>query len=579
MNNFRKKSYWQRGQQSGQAIDGFIRRPAKPMQPGAPTIQPHVPARPSFSDRVHRPQTASKAQFVSDFRRPVGNEFTVPSKARTVTGPRREAYRTAPSPERQQQSKQTERQPVTNRSTANTRRGRLWLPWRRHKAKKQRPTWQKWALRGSLGTAAVVVVVLGFLITQGYLNLNKILQGGGAAAALDADVDPSKLKGEGDGRVNILLLGRGGEGHDGPDLTDTLLVASVDPVNKKAALLSIPRDLWVKGRNGDSKINAVFANTKNASLNRSLDEAAAEKAGIAAVEDVVEDVLDISIHYYGMIDFRGFEKAVNTLGGVTIDVPEELRDATMAWENNWNPVIARAGKQEMNGKQALMYVRSRHGSTRGDFDRAERQRLFIMALKNEVLSAGTFSNPMKVSRLMSDFGAHTRTDFSLNDLMRLYSLTKDIGKMDSISLVDPPHDFLTTGNFGGQSVVQPKAGLFAYEDVHEYIRGALPDGYIIKEKAPIRLLNGTAVEGMATAEGDKLKSYKYNVVKVDNAPTQDYANTVIVDLSGKHKYTKNYLEKRYKVKATRTIPAGIHIPEAERSGFVIIIGRNETINR
>lgn len=452
---------------------------------------------------------------------------------------------------------------------------------RRAHKRKNRKTWKTWALRGSIATFLIVILFGGFLITKGYLKLNQVFKGGGAAAALDANVDPTKLKGEGDGRVNILLLGRGGAGHDGPDLTDTVLVASIDPVNNKSALVSVPRDLWVKSKTGSSKLNAVFANSKQRAIKRGADATAADKAGVEATEEAIEKVLGLNIHYFTVVDFAGFEKAVNTVGGVNINVPEQLRDPTMAWENKGNPVLAREGEQEMKGKQALMYVRSRHGSARGDFDRAERQRLFIMALKDAIMSSGTFSNPVKISKLMDDFGDHVKTDFGMNDLRRLYSLTKNISgdNMESIGLADPPNDYLTTGSFGGQSIVQPKDGLFEYDAIKEYIRKKLPDGYIIKEKAPITVLNGTATEGMATQVGDDLKTYSYNVQKVDNAPTQDYQKTVIVDLNGKNKFTKNYLERRFDVKATRKLPEGIVVPEHERKGFVIIIGSNEVINR
>lgn len=452
---------------------------------------------------------------------------------------------------------------------------------RRAHKRKNRKTWKTWALRGSIATFLIVILFGGFLITKGYLKLNQVFKGGGAAAALDANVDPTKLKGEGDGRVNILLLGRGGAGHDGPDLTDTVLVASIDPVNNKSALVSVPRDLWVKSKTGSSKLNAVFANSKQRAIKRGADATAADKAGVEATEEAIEKVLGLNIHYFTVVDFAGFEKAVNTVGGVNINVPEQLRDSTMAWENKGNPVLAREGEQEMKGKQALMYVRSRHGSARGDFDRAERQRLFIMALKDAIMSSGTFSNPVKISKLMDDFGDHVKTDFGMNDLRRLYSLTKNISgdNMESIGLADPPNDYLTTGSFGGQSIVQPKDGLFEYDAIKEYIRKKLPDGYIIKEKAPITVLNGTATEGMATKVGDDLKTYSYNVQKVDNAPTQDYQKTIIVDLNGKNKFTKNYLERRFDVKATRKLPEGIVVPEHERKGFVIIIGSNEVINR
>lgn len=178
---------------------------------------------------------------------------------------------------------------------------------------------------------------------------------------------------------------------------------------------------------------------------------------------------------------------------------------------------------------------------------------------------------------MDDFGDNAKTDFSMNDLLRLYSITKGISNnnVKSIGLADPPNDYLKTGNYGGQSVVMPKAGIFEYDEVQKYVRGQLPDGYILKEKAPIVVLNGTTSEGLAGEESDELKSYSYNVVKTGNAPTKNYLKTVIVDLDGKNKYTKNYLEKRYDVKVTRTLPQGITLAESERKGFVIIIGSDE----
>ncbi len=555
MNNFSndpaKKRY------ARQAIDGFLNAPTNRGKGAIRTSTRLDPAKkPVFNDRLRAdlrpPRTGSDGFMVS--RRADPNKEAITSS---------QAQQAALS-----KSFGTETKSRTKRFNVKRR-------------KKTRPTWRKWAMRGTIATVVVTLGLAGLLAAKGYLKLNQILKGGGAAAALDAQVDPAKLKGEGDGRINILLLGRGGEGHDGPDLTDTILVVSIDPVNKKSSLVSIPRDLWVESKAGDSKINAVFANAKNKALNKSATQDNAEKAGITAIESSVEEVLGINMHYYAMVDFRGFEQAVNTVGSVTINVPEELRDPTMAWENNWNPVLAKKGTQKMNGKKALMYVRSRHGSARGDFDRSERQRLFIMALKDKILSSGTYSNPVKVSKLMDNFGNHAKTDFSMTDLLRLYSITKGIKdtNIESIGLTDPPHDYLTTGMYAGQSVVRPKAGPFVYDEVRTYIRKELPDGYVIKEKAPIIVLNGTPTEGIAADEAEELKTYSYNVRRVDNAPSQNYQRTVLVDLTGKNKYTKNYLEKRFKTKATRRLPQGISIPAQERKGFVIIIGSNETFNR
>lgn len=563
MENFRQKHTRKHARQ---AIDGFLNAPVNRgrgvMTNGNASKRPRVA-------QNFRSSGVDNRRVIGDFKAAEGYR----SSDRTGAG-RIDSGRFKQQP--RQKSDTIEQQFTSRRPSKDGGRKRGG-----RNAKKQGRSWKKFALRGSLATLVIIVALGGFFMTKGYLKLNNIFKGGGAAAALDTNVDPTKLKGEGDGRINILLLGRGGVGHAGADLTDTIVVASIDPVNKKAALLSLPRDTWVDSKYGDSKINAVFANAKSSALRKKMNLEQAEKTGVAATEQEVEDILGIQMHYYVMVDFKGFEKAVNTVGGVTINVPEALRDPSMAWENKGNPVLAKQGTQTMDGKKALMYVRSRHGSARGDFDRAERQRLFILALKSEVFSSGTYGNPLKISRLMDDFGDNAKTDFSMNDLLRLYSITKGIGNsnINSIGLADPPNDYLRTGNYGGLSVVMPKAGIFKYDDIQKYVRGQLPDGYILKEKAPIIVLNGTSSEGLAGEEAEELKSYSYNIKKTDNAPTKNYLKTVIVDLDGKNKYTKNYLEKRYDVKVTRTLPQGITLQENERKGFVIIIGSNETSNR
>jgi len=442
----------------------------------------------------------------------------------------------------------------------------------------KRSTWRsirKWGARSALVFGALVLVGGGYLGLQAYNKLHKVFKGGGTAAALQANVKPELLKGEGDGRINVLLLGKGGENHDGPDLTDTILVASIDPLNKTVNLVSVPRDLWVTpAGSSSSKINAVYANAKYHSLYTDPKNAQkAEQAGISAIEQVVTQVLGIPLHYYGIVDFDAFKEAVDTVGGVTINVPEDLVDASMAWENKNNPVLAKKGVQNFNGTQALMYVRSRHGSARGDFDRTERQRLFIQALSQKVLSAGTYSNPLKISELMNTFGNHVSTDFSINDMLRLATLLKgvDMSKMGSIGLADPPNNYVRTDTVGNQSVVRPTAGFGDYSAIQSYIRNTLRDPYLAKENAVITVLNGTATAGLATKKADELQSYGYNVTKVGDAPTQTYTQTTIVDLTaGKKPYTKNYLQKRFDVKVVTKIPDAT-IPTTGVD-FVIILG-------
>lgn len=442
----------------------------------------------------------------------------------------------------------------------------------------------KIALR-TVGVLALLIILAGGGLTlKAYFKGKGILKGGGTGAvALNKNVDPTLLKGEGDGRVNVLVLGKGGPGHDGPDLTDTLIVASIDPLAKETALLSIPRDFWVKTDRGQSKINAVYANAKYSVLNnytlknQTTDvKKQAEAAGIKAIENEISDTMGIPLHYYVMVDFTAFKQAINTVGGVDINVKTALYDATVAWENNNKSLIADVGMQHFEGQRALLYARSRHGSSRGDFDRTERQREVIVALKTKILSLNTFANPIKLNQLIDAFGDHVSTDFTLNEMMRVYDIIKqvDSSKIQSIGLADPPNNFVTTGMVNNQSVVQPRAGLFDYTDIQSYIRNTLRDPFLKSENANIIILNGTNTPGLATLKSTELKSYGYNVTLVADAPTKGYTKTVLVDLTkGVKKYTLNYLEKRIGVKATTSLPDTSIVPGT--ADFVIILGSSE----
>lgn len=472
---------------------------------------------------------------------------------------------------------------IDRNEAKKSRRGLLF--WRRKSpndfssSKKKPLSKKKKILRIVAIIFIILAIILGVLFAKGYLTLRKLFPGGGGAAALQQNVDPSKLRGEGDGRVNILLLGRGGEGHEGADLTDTIIIASIDPLAKEAALVSIPRDLYVTvDQVGSMKINSVFYtgkaayNAQNVQITTNETKKKAENAGFEMLENTIETTLGLPIHYHVMIDFKGFEEAINTVGGVNFNAPKAVRE-TMRINGQMYTLDVKPGQQTMDGFEALAYARSRYTSARGDFDRSERQRLIITALKDKILSAGTFSNPQKVSELMDNFGNHIQTNFSLQDLQRLYQLSQEISsnKISSIGLSDPPNNFVTTSNIGGLSVVIPTAGQGNFKDIQYFLRNALKDSYIKNENASIMVLNGTTKTGFATTKSEELKSFGYNITEVGNAPTKNYTKTVLVDLrGGQKKYTQSYLEKRFNVKAVTSVPDPKITPKT--ADFVIILG-------
>lgn len=437
------------------------------------------------------------------------------------------------------------------------------------------------ATRGLAAAMVLLIIFGGLLFSQSYLKLHKVFKGGTeTAAALKSNVAPELLKGEGRGRVNVLLLGRGGGTHDAPDLTDTIMVASIDPVNKTATLLSVPRDLWVNvPGQGVMKLNAAWQTGEFKALGKATPgstDSKAIRAGFELVDQSVSEVLGLQIDYNVLLNFEAFKQAVDTVGGIEVNVPADLVDPTMAWENSNNPVLAKAGVQPFDGAHALIYSRSRETSS--DFARAERQRALLVALKSKVATVGTLSNPVKLSGLINAFGNNIQTDLSLNNASRLYGIIKGIpdARVSSISLAGAQQPYVTTGNINGQSIVLPKAGLFNYGDIQSYVRSQLKDPYIMKENARILVLNGTSTPGLATAKADLLKSYGYNVASVGNTPTPNWTNTMLVDLTHTKKYTRNYLEKRFGQTAARQLSdKSIATNGAD---FAIIIGSDEAVS-
>jgi LCP family protein required for cell wall assembly len=443
--------------------------------------------------------------------------------------------------------------------------------WQRHLRLK------KFIKRTALACMVVILAGGAYFGYKLYHTQKRVLAGGGKAVTVCSDdVDVSQLNKEGDSRINILLLGIGGPGHDGANLTDTILLASIDPETDHTVLLSIPRDLWVHiPGNGTQKINAAYADAIDQSDSKT--QAGQEEDGINALDKTLQPVLDgVKIHYHVLLDFSAFKQMVDALGGVTVNVPETLYDPTIAWENHGNPVIARKGTQTFTGQQALLYVRSRETSS--DFARGERQRLVITAVKQKAFSAGTFANPLRISSLLDSLGQNVYTDFSAGDIKCLYKQVSTIPStaIQSLDMVTPPNNLLTTGNMNGLSIVEPREGLYQYDDIHKFLHSELKDGLILKENAHVAVYNATDTSGLATAQSALLKEYGYNVTKTDSpANATNPATTTIVDLTkGKDKYTRNYLQKRYGVTVTEKMPSDLGITPPTDANFVIILGED-----
>lgn len=236
----------------------------------------------------------------------------------------------------------------------------------------------------------------------------------------------NQLKGEAQGRVNILLLGKGGAKHPGGELTDSMMLVSIDTKTKKLALLSVPRDLTVPIKGFYSaKINEAYY----------LGEQKKKGTGLETAKQTINSLFNLPIHYAIMLDFSGFKKIVDTLSGVVINVEKPLSDSLYPAPDmiHYEPLYIKAGTQTMGGDLALKYARSRE--TTSDFDRSKRQEKVLVAIKDKAFTLGVLSNPKKVADLLSALGDHLRMDFNLSEVERFLVLAKDIDKSQIINKV------------------------------------------------------------------------------------------------------------------------------------------------
>jgi len=409
----------------------------------------------------------------------------------------------------------------------------------------------------------VVLAVIGFIGYQLFSTVQaSIIDRGKSALGLSGNIEPGQLKGEGDGRVNILLIGVGGENHPGGNLNDVTMVVSIDPANEDVAMLSIPRDLYmaIPGQYS-SRINAAYA----------LGEDDPTTTGHDLVEATVEDLLDIDIHYFAKIDFDGFVDGINEVGGITVDVPEAIYDPFIQskYGNGRYGFSVNTGEQYMDGETALQYARSR--KTTSDFDRAARQQIILQAVKDKALSLGTLTNPLVINDLLGVIRDHFLTDVSIQEGLRMLEIAKtiDTNEIRTAVIDNAPDGLLASQNINGAAVLVPKAGIGNFEDIQAFVKGNLfADGFLRRENAQIDILNGTNVAGLADEAAQELSGLGYSVANIDNSPQKGIATTIFYADKSKYPYTVELLQKRFGVSAqSGTMPEYV-----TDSDIVVVLG-------
>lgn len=307
---------------------------------------------------------------------------------------------------------------------------------------------------------------------------------------------------------SILLLGYGGGDHEGGTTTDTMMVAKIDPRNKEISLISIPRDLWVPiPINGeetkDFKINAAYPiGLSDKQYPNKKQEFTGKAGGGELAKYVTEKVVGLKMDYFAAIDFDGFVKMIDILGGIDVKVERTFDDPYYPIEENINDTCGKGedemksleatmsgdkleqqyscryenlhfdkGIQRMDGITALKFARSRHSNTDGgDFNRASRQRLVVTAVRDKVINIGFIP---KIIPTIKNLTAHITTDIDISKMSELIGKAEEISTYKIIPIALTDQNVLTNGKSStGQFILEPKAGKENWEEIHQFIENS-----------------------------------------------------------------------------------------------------------
>jgi len=414
--------------------------------------------------------------------------------------------------------------------------------------KERKPRSIKRIIKRTMLIAGALVLVGGLWFGfRFYRDISKLTGNNNPLSLLGAFV-PAPLQND-NGRVNILVAANSADdpGHNGGNLTDSIMVLSVNTKNNTALMLSIPRDLWVNiPGSGHAKINAAYTH-----------------GGMDTLQEVVQDSLGLTIHYKALVNYGAFRDLVDAIGGITINIkssdPRGIYDPSLDFTTRHCCALAKYpnGPANLNGHQALDLARARgdaygsYGYDQADFTRTMYQRKMLVAVKDKASQSSVIANPFKVASLVDAVGNNVKTDLKVNEIETLYTYMKKIddSKIDSYNLNTLKGQNTTMlANYtspDGQSALTPAAGIDDFTDIQKQLNKVFTADPVTKEGATTVVLNGTNTSGLALSQENKLIG-KGMTVAIGDAPAVQPTTTIVDNSNGEMPNTLAYLKQQYK---------------------------------
>jgi polyisoprenyl-teichoic acid--peptidoglycan teichoic acid transferase len=393
------------------------------------------------------------------------------------------------------------------------------------------------------------------------------------------------LRGENEERINILLLGLAGENYPGENLTDSIIIASVNPKTYQTAMLSVPRDLYVRIPDTSSytKINALYA--------RGHDRNGKTTEGIEDLKSALSEMTGMPIHYYVALDFDGFKKVIDELKGVKIQVPKDLHDERYPGPNfSYQTFDIKEGLQDLDGETALKYARTRHNEE-GDFGRAYRQQQILEATRQKAFSLETLVNVSAVNNILNILGDHLRTDVPLNEMESFLALIKkidthttinkvmDAGKPDSIMAVS----HVALGRVRAFILI-PRTG--NYDEIRDLAKNIFDLELLERKKEEVKKENAVVAiineSGTANFEGkianllEKIGFETKTAISSSNKAGKT-DKTVIFDVSKTKPFSLEDISKKLGAQVQQELPPAFS-SQCQKADLCLVAGSDLTDN-
>jgi len=374
-------------------------------------------------------------------------------------------------------------------------------------------------------------------------------------------------------RINILVMGTDRrQGEWGPWRTDTMILVTVDPARQYVGMLSIPRDLYIVIPGyGENRINMA---------NFIGDRDKYPGSGPALAKRTIEYNYGVPVDYYVRLNFDGFERVIDTIGGVEVMVEKEIRDDTFPdGDYGYDPLYIPAGLNHMDGQLALKYARTRHGDT--DFHRARRQQQVLLAVKDKITKMNLApSLLLKLPELMRTFSDSVETDIPVDQAIGLAKMAAswDLSQVETAVIDDsmtvrhvtekgsdvllPLNDKIRPlvermfGDKGEPPTPQPPQA--TPQEMQQVIQEVRRHAEVLSRQAALQqrlaedgarvvVQNGTTQPDLARQVANYLTDLGFDVVAFDDADRFDYERTVIVDYTGRQ-FTMNQLVALFQVR-------------------------------